>query len=38
VAEFLADGSINHFISRRYVKVGVVSEYRYFEMKAEPIK
>jgi beta-galactosidase len=38
VAEFLADGSVNHIISRRYIKVGVVSEYKYFEMKAEPLK
>lgn len=34
LAEFLADGSQNPVISRRYIKVGVVPEYKYFEIQA----
>jgi hypothetical protein len=38
LAEFLADGSIDPVISRRYVKVGKASEYIFFEMKADRLK
>jgi hypothetical protein len=38
LAEFLADGSIDPVISRRYVKVGTASEYNYLEMKADRLK
>jgi hypothetical protein len=37
-AEFLADGSQNPVISRRYLKVGVVPEYKYFEMQPDKLK
>lgn len=38
VAEFIASGSNNPVISRRYIKVGEVSQYDYFEMKEETLK
>lgn len=38
VAEFLADGTIDAVISRRYVKVGNASEYSFFELRAERLK
>jgi hypothetical protein len=38
LAEFLADGSIDPVISRRYVKVGTASEYDFLEMKADRLK
>jgi hypothetical protein len=34
VAEFLADGKNVPVISRRYIKVGSISEYRFFDMKS----
>ncbi len=38
VAEFIARKSAKSVISRRYIKVGEVSEYNYFEMKEETLK
>jgi hypothetical protein len=38
LAEFLADGSKEPVISRRFVKVGVVPEYKYFEMQPGILK
>jgi beta-galactosidase len=38
LAEFLAEGSKQPVISRRFIKVGVVPEYKYFEMKQEILK
>jgi beta-galactosidase len=38
LAEFMADGSNKTVISRRYLKVGIVPEYEYFEMKPDPLK
>ena len=35
LAEFLADGKKEPVISRRFIKVGVVPEYKYFEMQHE---
>jgi hypothetical protein len=38
IAEFLANGTIDPVISRRYLKVGEVSEYNFFEMKISSLK
>jgi beta-galactosidase len=38
VAEFLTKGSENPVISRRYVKVGELKEYKYFEMQPVSLK
>ena len=38
IAEFLADGKKDPVISRRYLKVGNISDYKYFEMKSESLK
>jgi len=38
IAEFLADGGKVPVISRRYIKVGNISDYKYFEMKSESLK
>jgi beta-galactosidase len=38
LAEFLADGNLNPVISRRYIKVGIVPEYKYFEMQSYKLK
>jgi hypothetical protein len=38
LAEFLADGKKEPVISRRYIRVGTVSEYKYFEMKEVKLK
>jgi hypothetical protein len=38
LAEFLADGKKEPVISRRYIRVGIVSEYKYFEMKEVKLK
>jgi hypothetical protein len=38
LAEFLSDGSKEPVISRRYIKVGEVSEYKYFEMLTDKLK
>ena len=38
LAEFLPDESIDPVISRRYIKVGTTSEYKFFEMKADRLK
>ena len=37
-AEFLANGRSNPVISRRFLKVGLLPEYRYFEMQAASLK
>ena len=36
LAEFLADGRKEPVVSRRFIKVGIVPEYKYFEM--QPVK
>jgi len=36
LAEFIADGSENPVISRRFIKVGIVDTYKYFEI--QPVK
>jgi hypothetical protein len=38
LAEFLADGKKDPVISRRYIKVGNISDYKFFEMKSEPLR
>ena len=38
LAEFLADGNKNPVISRRFIKVGKLSEYKYFEMQPTVLK
>jgi beta-galactosidase len=38
VAEFMAEGSIKPVISRRYIKIGGSSGYKFFEMKVDPLK
>ena len=38
VAEFMADGSKDPVISRRYIKVGIAPEYKYFEMQTDKLK
>ena len=38
LAEFLADGKKEPVISRRFIKVGVVPEYKYFEMQPAKLK
>jgi hypothetical protein len=38
LAEFLSDGKKDPVISRRYIKVGIVPEYKYFEMKPSGLK
>jgi beta-galactosidase len=38
LTEFLADGIIDPVISRRYIKVGIVSEYSFFDIKADRLK
>jgi hypothetical protein len=37
IAEFVAEGSEKPVISRRYIKVGEVSEYTFFELESEPL-
>jgi len=38
VAEFIVNGTIDPIISRRYIKVGKVPEYKFFEIKASSLK
>jgi hypothetical protein len=38
IAEFIANGSTNPVISRRYIKVGKVPEYIFFEIKTSSLK
>jgi hypothetical protein len=38
LAEFLAEGNVSPVISRRYIKVGKVPVYKFFEMKEESLK
>jgi beta-galactosidase len=38
LAEFTADGSDKPVVSRRYLKVGILPEYKFFEMKPEPLR
>ena len=38
IAEFLANGTIDPVISRRYIKVGKVPEYNFFEIKTLSLK
>ena len=38
LAEFLANGTFDPVISRKYIKVGKVSEYNFFEIKASNLK
>ena len=38
IAEFLSDGFIDPVISRRFIRVGTASEYKYFEIKAVSLK
>jgi beta-galactosidase len=38
LAEFTSDGSDKPVISRRYLKVGILPEYKFFEMKPEPLR
>jgi len=38
LAEFLTDGKKDPVISRRYIKVGNISDYKFFEMKSEPLR
>jgi beta-galactosidase len=38
LAEFLPDSSIDPVISRRYIKVGTTSEYKFLEIKADGLK
>jgi hypothetical protein len=38
IAEFLANGTNDPVISRRYIKVGRVSEYNFFEIKTSSLK
>jgi beta-galactosidase len=38
LAEFLADDSKEPVISRRFIKVGVLQEYKYFDMQSEILK
>ena len=38
LAEFIADGRDKPVISRRYIKVGGVKDYKFFEMKTESLK
>jgi beta-galactosidase len=38
LAEFVTDGSANPIISRRFLKVGSVPEYKFFEIQPEPLR
>jgi hypothetical protein len=38
LAEFLSGGSKNPVISRRYLKIGSLPEYKFFEIKPEPLR
>ena len=38
LAEFVSDGDVSPVISRRYIKVGELSDYKFFEMKEESLK
>jgi beta-galactosidase len=38
LAEFLAEGSKRPIISRRFIKVGVVHQYKYFDMQTDKLK
>jgi len=38
LAKFLADGSQKPVISRRFIKVGLVADYKYFEMQPTEMK
>ena len=38
LAELMADGSINPVISRRFIKVGVIPEYKYYEIQPGELK
>ena len=38
VAEFIADGKREAVISRRFIKVGKLAEYKYFDMQPALLK
>jgi hypothetical protein len=38
LAELMPDGSINPVISRRFIKVGVIPEYKYYEIRPDELK
>jgi hypothetical protein len=38
LAEFIPDGASKAIISRRYIKVGKISDYKFFELQPEKLK